>query len=93
MKTQYKTIDEYIKTFPDDVQLILEKIRQTIRKAAPEATEAISYQMPAFKRTVFWFGLLHSKITSVFSLQQRESKLSTKNYHHTSLGREQYSFL
>ena len=48
-KNQFKTIDEYIKTFPDDVQSILEKMRQTIRKAAPEAEEAISYQIPTFK--------------------------------------------
>jgi len=44
-----KTIDEYIKTFPKDVQSILEKMRETIRKASPEATEAISYQIPTFK--------------------------------------------
>ena len=49
MNEQFKTIDEYIKTFPPDVQKILEKMRQTIRKAAPEAVEAISYQMPTFK--------------------------------------------
>ncbi len=44
-----KTIDEYIAGFPPDVQEILEKIRLTIRKAAPDAEEAISYQMPTFK--------------------------------------------
>jgi uncharacterized protein YdhG (YjbR/CyaY superfamily) len=49
MSKQYKSIDEYIEEFPDNIQTILEKVRQTIRKAAPEATEAISYQMPAFK--------------------------------------------
>lgn len=48
-KKQFKTMDEYIKTFPEDVQSILEKMRQTIRKAAPEAVESISYQMPTFK--------------------------------------------
>lgn len=48
-KQQFNTIDEYIGTFPEDVQRILEKMRQTIRDAAPEAVEAISYQMPAFK--------------------------------------------
>ncbi len=47
--TKFKTIDEYIKTFPENVQSILEKIRQTIQKAAPEAVEAISYQVPTFK--------------------------------------------
>lgn len=49
MGKQYKTIDEYIEEFPESIRTILEKIRQTIREAAPEATEAISYQMPAFK--------------------------------------------
>jgi len=48
-KKQNKTIDEYIKSFPKDVQPILEKIRQTIRKAAPGSVETISYQMPTFK--------------------------------------------
>jgi uncharacterized protein YdhG (YjbR/CyaY superfamily) len=64
MKTEYKTIDEYIKTFPTDVQIILEKIRQTIRKAAPEATEAISYQMPAFKQNgvLVWFAAFRDHI-------------------------------
>jgi uncharacterized protein YdhG (YjbR/CyaY superfamily) len=46
---QFKTIDEYVKTFPEDVQSILEKMRQTIQEAAPGAVEAISYQMPTFK--------------------------------------------
>ena len=48
-KKQFGTIDEYVKTFPEDVQRILEKIRQTIKKAAPAAEEAISYQIPTFK--------------------------------------------
>jgi len=46
---QFRTIDEYIKIFLQDVQSILERMRQTIRKAAPEAVESISYQMPTFK--------------------------------------------
>ncbi len=49
MAQQFRTTDEYIKTFPKDVREILEKIRQTIREAAPDAVEAISYQMPTFK--------------------------------------------
>lgn len=43
------TIDEYIAGFPPDIQAILEKIRATIRDAAPDAEEAISYQMPTFR--------------------------------------------
>ena len=48
-RTAAKNIDEYIEGFPPDVQKTLKKIRQTIRKAAPDAEETISYQMPAFK--------------------------------------------
>jgi uncharacterized protein YdhG (YjbR/CyaY superfamily) len=40
--------DEYIAEFPKDVQAILQKIRQTIKKAAPKAGEKISYGIPAF---------------------------------------------
>jgi len=51
MRTKPKTpknIDEYIASFPNDVQEILEKIRMTIRKAALDAEEKISYQIPTF---------------------------------------------
>ena len=44
-----KNIDDYMAGFPEDVQKILQKIRQTIRKAAPGAEEAISYGLPTFK--------------------------------------------
>lgn len=42
------TVDDYIAQCAADVQPILEKIRATVRRAAPQATERISYQMPAF---------------------------------------------
>lgn len=45
----YKNIDEYIGSFPKDVRKILIKVRETIKKAAPNATEAISYGIPTFK--------------------------------------------
>jgi uncharacterized protein YdhG (YjbR/CyaY superfamily) len=44
-----KDIDEYIAAFSPEVQKLLEQVRATIHKAAPEATEAISYAMPTFK--------------------------------------------
>ncbi|HLJ33368.1 MAG TPA: DUF1801 domain-containing protein [Ktedonobacteraceae bacterium] len=62
-KKQFTTIDEYISTFPEDTQVILEKVRQTIRKAAPEAVETISYNIPAFdqngRHLVFFAGWKH----------------------------------
>jgi len=48
METDFKTIDQYIAMQPERNIVPLEKIRQTIRKAAPDAEETISYQMPAF---------------------------------------------
>ena len=43
-----RNLDEYIAGFPRDVQAILERVRATIRKAAPDAEEAIKYRMPTF---------------------------------------------
>ena len=48
-KKQFKTVDEYIGSFPKSVQDVLEKLRLTIQKAAPEAEEVISYQIPTYK--------------------------------------------
>ncbi len=46
--TSPKTIDEYIARFPSDVQAVLRRIRGIITDAAPEAEEAIKYQIPTF---------------------------------------------
>jgi uncharacterized protein YdhG (YjbR/CyaY superfamily) len=43
-----RTIDEYIARCPDEVQVILEKIRAIVAAVAPDAQERISYRMPAF---------------------------------------------
>lgn len=48
-QSNIKDIDAYIKSFPVATQEKLMKIRQTIQQAAPNAEEAISYQMPTFK--------------------------------------------
>jgi uncharacterized protein YdhG (YjbR/CyaY superfamily) len=47
---KFKTVDEYISTFPKHIQLLLEEIRKTIKTAAPKAQEVISYNMPAYKQ-------------------------------------------
>jgi uncharacterized protein YdhG (YjbR/CyaY superfamily) len=48
MNSRPVTMDEYIAGFPGEVQLILNKIKSTIRDAAPEAKETINYQIPTF---------------------------------------------
>ncbi|MDD4082278.1 MAG: DUF1801 domain-containing protein [Sphaerochaetaceae bacterium] len=47
-KDKFKTVDEYILHFPEEVQGILCKLRKVIKEAAPEAEEKISYQIPTF---------------------------------------------
>ena len=49
-KTKPKTIDEYPVALSDDQRPALEKLRATIRAAAPNAEECISYQLPAFRQ-------------------------------------------
>lgn len=63
MAEKFKTVDEYLKSFPPAVRAILKKARRAIRKAAPGAEEVISYQIIAFKvngqRTVYLGGWKH----------------------------------
>lgn len=44
-----ENIDEYISSFPETIRQVLESVRATIKAAAPEASESISYGMPAYK--------------------------------------------
>jgi uncharacterized protein YdhG (YjbR/CyaY superfamily) len=48
-KTNYKTINEYHKAFPKDIQERMQTIREAVHSVAPDAEEVISYQIPAFK--------------------------------------------
>jgi uncharacterized protein YdhG (YjbR/CyaY superfamily) len=53
-----KTVDEYLEPFPPGVRNALEKLRQTIKAAAPKSEELISYMMPAYKQNgvLVYFG-------------------------------------
>ncbi len=46
---KYQDVDEYMAQLPDDRRAVMEQLRETIRVAAPDATEAVSYNMPAFR--------------------------------------------
>ncbi len=63
-KPGFSSIDEYIATFPPDIQEILQQLRATIKAAAPDATEKISYQMPTFflKGNLVYFAAHKSHI-------------------------------
>ena len=63
-QTTPKSIDQYIAGYPPDVQAILEKIRLTIRKVAPDAQETIKYQLPTLtlKGNLVHFGAFQKHI-------------------------------
>jgi uncharacterized protein YdhG (YjbR/CyaY superfamily) len=63
-KARFNSIDEYIAAFPEEIQAILQEIRETIKAAAPDAEEKISYQMPAFalKGNLVYFGAFKDHI-------------------------------
>jgi uncharacterized protein YdhG (YjbR/CyaY superfamily) len=56
-KSKVSTVDEYIHSLTDDIKPILQKLRETIKKAAPKSEEFISYQIPAYKfhGMIAWF--------------------------------------
>jgi uncharacterized protein YdhG (YjbR/CyaY superfamily) len=54
-----KDVDEYLARVPEEARAALEKLRKTVMAAVPEATETISYGIPAFKlhgRSLVWYA-------------------------------------
>jgi uncharacterized protein YdhG (YjbR/CyaY superfamily) len=78
-KKQFETIDEYIATFPTDVKRILKELRQAIRDSAPNAEEAISYQIPTFKLNGILVHFQHSKTILDFTPLHPQSTNSKRN--------------
>lgn len=80
-----KTIDEYVAALSDDKRAALEKLRKTIRAAAPKAEECISYQLPAFRlngRMLVAFGATenHCAFYLMSSSTVEAHKDELKNY-------------
>ena len=92
MNTAINTIDQYIAQYPKQVQPVLEKIRQTIQKCAPDAKEKISYGIPTFelKTNLVHFGAYPNHIgfyPGAAAIVHFEDKLKT---YHTSKGTVQF---
>jgi uncharacterized protein YdhG (YjbR/CyaY superfamily) len=80
-KKGFKTTDEYIASFPQNVQVALQQTRQAIKDAAPKAQEVISYNMPAFKQNgvLVWFAAFKNHIgffPKVSALEAFKEKVS-----------------
>lgn len=81
-RTTPTTIDEYVAAFPPEVQAILQKVRATIRKAAPAAEEKISYQLAAFtfKGALVYFGAFKQHIGFYPPVSDEKLKCETAIY-------------
>lgn len=65
MANTFTTVDAYIASFPPDIQMSLDDVRQAIHEVAPKATECISYGLPAFKykdEPLIYFGGFKSHV-------------------------------
>ncbi len=91
-KVKIKSIDDYINQFPDEIKSKLETIRATIKKAAPKATDVISYGMPAFKlnRVLVYFAVNKNHIG--FYLTASPIKIFAKNLNLTKHQKVRLSF-
>jgi uncharacterized protein YdhG (YjbR/CyaY superfamily) len=72
-----RDIDEYIAGFPEDVRAVLQQVRSTIRRAAPEAEETISYAIPTFKLAgkylIYFAG--HTKHVGLYPVPAADGEL------------------
>jgi uncharacterized protein YdhG (YjbR/CyaY superfamily) len=81
---KFTTVDEYIASFPPETRAILEKVRRTMRSAAPGTEETISYGIPTFKvdgsAVIYFAG--YAKHVSVYPAPRgaAEFKAELKDY-------------
>jgi uncharacterized protein YdhG (YjbR/CyaY superfamily) len=68
-----ETIDEYLATVPNEARAALERLRQTIKAAAPEAEETISYRIPTFKQNGMLVGFAAAKDHCTFHVMSTEA--------------------
>jgi uncharacterized protein YdhG (YjbR/CyaY superfamily) len=87
-----RSIDEYIAAAPKNLQETLQELRRSIKEAAPQAEEVISYQMPAFKLNgiLVWFAVYKDHIgfyPKASAIEAFKEKLSA---YQTSKGTVQF---
>lgn len=67
-----QTVDEYVAALPEDKRTALERLRKTIKAAAPRASEVISYQIPAYKYHGMLVGFAAAKDHCTFHIMSTE---------------------
>jgi uncharacterized protein YdhG (YjbR/CyaY superfamily) len=86
------TVDDYLAALPQDQRAVLQKLRQTIRSAAPDASEAISYGMPGYKykkKPLIYFGAAKNHC-AIYGMRAEGLEEDLKGYE-TSRGALRFS--
>ena len=93
-KVQFKTIDDYINSFPEEMRSKLQTLRQAIKEEAPEAQESIRYQMPTFSLNgsyLIYFGAWKKHISLYpFSVAMAETIKEASTYNTSGKGTIQF---
>jgi uncharacterized protein YdhG (YjbR/CyaY superfamily) len=88
----FKTVGDYIKKQPEEPRILLNDLRNKIKKLVPDATETISYQMPAFKHNdrmlIYYAGFRDH--CSLFPASSKIMKLKDVQKYKTSTGTLQF---
>lgn len=76
-RARARNVDEYLAVLPQDVRTLLERLRQTILKAAPGIEEVLSYGMPAYKchGIVTWFAA-HTNYCGLYVRPRNKQRLA-----------------
>jgi uncharacterized protein YdhG (YjbR/CyaY superfamily) len=89
-RRQFKNIDDYIDTFPKNVQHKLTELRSAIKESAAEAEEAISYGMPTFRLNgnLVWFAAYKKHIgfypthSGILAFEEKPFTKGSRGTHH-----------
>ena len=76
MEKQFSPVETYIASFPPDIQMLLDEVRSTIRKAVPDATEGVSYGIAAYHykgKPLLYFGGFKKHIGLYATPEAREA--------------------
>jgi uncharacterized protein YdhG (YjbR/CyaY superfamily) len=87
------TVDSYIKSFPESVQVLLEQVRDTIKENAPDAAESFAYQMPAYKtngKPLVYFAALI--VILGFTQPRQDIQNLQRNFQSTNREKGQFNF-
>lgn len=86
-KIQFKTVDEYVTSFPKNVEEKLQSIRQVIKEVVPQSEEKISYQLPAFVlngKSLIYFSAWKKHISLYPYTVRMEEELQQSSIYNTS---------